>query len=305
VSSEALRALLGSAELAAGLLAGILGLGLGLLLGCRHRHRDGTTAAVAGLLFAVGFVLALGVTLGLPAGLVAGLGWLGGVGMLEARRRGRALAPFLAIAGAWLLMYCSDVQLDDRMRLVVGAGVVVGGWLLADFDARWRQRGLGPVLLTVSIAGVFSTVPDTETALVALGTALPLTLLGWPWPLASLGRAGAYAAVGALLWVVATGGLGRASSVVGGLGCLALVVVEPLARLLSPGGSVLDLLPTGRLGAVVAGGLHLGLVYVAARVAGFQASVAAAAWIVAAELGLAVALAAAVGSARRRRSRAR
>jgi len=105
---------------------------------------------------------------------------------------------------------------------------------------------------------------------------------------------------------VAIGGLGRASSVVGGLGCLALVVVEPLARLLRPGGgSVLDLLPTGRLGAVVAGGLHLGLVYVAARVAGLQAGVAAAAWIVAAELGLAVALAAAVGSARRRRSGAR
>lgn len=298
MSSEALHALLGSAELAAGLLAGTLGLGLGLLLGSWRRHRDGTTAAVAGLLFAAGSALALGATLGLPAGLVAGLGCLGGAGLLEARRRGRAFAPFLAIAGAWVLMYHSDVQLDDRMRLVVGAGVVAGGWLLADFDARWRRQGLGSVLLPVSVAGVYSTVPDTETALVALGTALPLTLLGWPWPVASLGRAGAYAAVGTLLWVVAIGGLGRASSVVGGLGCLGLVAVEPLARLLRPGGeSVLDLLPTGRPGAVVAGGLHLGLVYVAARVAGLQPSAAAATGMVVAELGLAVALAAAARAA--------
>ena len=91
----------------------------------------------------------------------------------------------------------------------MAAGVAV---VLADFDVRWRHRGLGPVLLPVSLLGVYATVPDTEMALVALGAALPLSLLGWPVALASWGRAGAWAVAGSLVWVTASGGVGRASS---------------------------------------------------------------------------------------------
>ena len=191
----------------------------------------------------------------------------------------------------------------------------LAGALLADFDRRWP--GLAPPLLAVSAAGVYACVPDVEAALVVLGVALPMTLLGWPWPPGrpghrhgagdpdaaaparppSLGVAGALAAAGLLVWTVATGGAGRPGSVVGGLACLGLPAVEPLVRRLGPGRrGPLDRLdrrwrPWSALAA------HLLLVAVASRVVGRVETVAQALPLAAAEL--AVALAAAVTLARR------
>jgi hypothetical protein len=292
MSLETMRAMIGRAELVAGFWSGIVALAVGLGLAFARRGGwDGTPLAVAGLLFAAAFATALALTLGLPGGLGFGLISLAGAAMLGQMRAGPAIVPVLAIPGAWMVMWRSENLPEDLMRLLLGVAVVTGGWLLADFDARQRRQGLGVALFAVSVIGVYFTVPDTETALVALGAALPLTLLGWPWPLASLGGAGAYAAAGSLLWVVATGGVGRGSSIIGGIACLGLLAAEPLARLLHPGRrSVLDLLPDGRLGAVVAGVLHLGLVYVAARVAGTRATLAEATTVALAEFGMAVAL---------------
>jgi hypothetical protein len=144
-------------------------------------------------------------------------------------------------------------------------------------------------------------VPDTEQALVALGAALPVALVGWPWPLASLGRAGAYAAAGALLWVVAAGGGGRGSAVVGGVACLGLLAVEPLARLLDAGHeSVLEWRSAGRRSAAAVL-IHVGLVLVAARVAGLRSTVASAVTIALAELCAAILLAVAATTVRRGR----
>jgi hypothetical protein len=265
--AETLRSAAGSAELLAGLRSGLLALAIGLLMVVAARRRSALVPGpvpVYGLLFA--------------AALVAGL----------------VQAPGPAVPG-W--------PLPDGWALPAAAGVaLLTGPLLAGFDARWRGRGLTPVLLAVTIAGVWSTVPDTEGALVALGAALPLALLGWPWPLASLGRAGAWAVAGSLGWVVATGGAGRPSAVVGGAACLALLAVEPLARRLDPERrSVLGCLPGGRRGVVVATAAQLGLVYVAARVAGTRPSVAGAAAVAGAELAAGIGLAMAVTAAGARR----
>jgi hypothetical protein len=243
------------------------------------------------------------------AGLLCGLAALVlGVGVAVAGRDRRPLAIAGALfAGASLVGMAltvgvrSELALGLWARLALAAAVVAGGFLLGDFDARWRRRGLGPVLLAVSAGGIFLTVPDTEQALVALGAALPLALLGWPRPLAWTGRAGAYAATGVLLWVVATGSAGRGSAVVGGVACLGLFVVEPLARLLDPGrGSVLEWLPAGRWGVAVAALAQLALVLVAARVAGLRASAAAAGAIALLEFAGAAALSLSASIVRRR-----
>ena len=139
-------------------------------------------------------------------------------------------------------------------------------------------------------------------ALVALGAALPLGLLGWPVALASLGRAGAWAVAGSLVWVIASGGVGRGSAVVGGVACLGLLAVEPIARRLDPEPrSVLDAAARRRLGALVVAAVQLVLVYVAARVAGTRPTVAAAAAVAGAEIVVAVGLALAVTAAGARR----
>jgi hypothetical protein len=95
-----------------------------------------------------------------------------------------------------------------------------------------------------------------------------------------------------LLVVVAAGGAGRGSAVVGGAACLGIFVVEPVATTLHPRRqSVLEHLSAGPWGTLVTAAVHLGLVFIAARVAGLLATATFAAVVVAAELGLAIMLA--------------
>jgi hypothetical protein len=292
VTAETLGAILASPELAAGLRFGLAASGIGLAVGLAGRAgRAPAATATAGLLFAAAVALGLRQTLGLPAGLALGLLALAAAGAAGALPAGGPLTPVLAIPGAWLVVSGSGLALDRWMKVLIGAAIVLGGWLVAAVDARWRRRGLGPVLLAISVAGIYTCVPDTEPALVALGAALPLALLGWPWPLVALGRAGGCAATGVMLWVVAAGGAGRGSAVVGGVACLGLFVVEPAARLLPPGrtGALEDLLG-GRWATATAAGAHLALVYVAARIAGLRPSVAQAVAVVVVGLLTALAL---------------
>jgi hypothetical protein len=300
---EAVDTLLASPELAAGWWCGLTALAVGLGAAGWWRTRSPTgRPPVAGLLFAGAVGVALGWTVGLPSGLAFGLLGLAGAGAAGRTWSVRWAAAPLAVAGAWLVAFRSGLTLDAGLSLLVAAALVLGSSMLADFDDRWGGRGLGPVLVLVSAVGVYATVPDTEQAMAALGAAIPLAVLGWPWPLATLGRAGAYALAGIILWVVGAGGAGRGSSVVGGVACLGLLAVEPLARRLHPGRrSVLDRLPDGHRGVAVAVVAQAGLVYVAARVAGLRSTVEQAGVIVLVELTAAVVFArlAAGGSSHR------
>jgi len=286
VTVKTLLTILASAEFAAGLRYGLIASGISLTVGLAGRagRVPAAVTATAGLLFAAAVALGLRQALGLPTGLALGLVALAGGGGAGALSAGGPLAPMLAVPGAWLVVSRSGLVLDRWAEVLVGAAIVLGGWLVAAVDARWRRHGLGPVLLAISVAGIYTCVPDTEQALVALGAALPLALLGWPWPLAALGRAGGYAATGAMLWVVAAGGASRGSAVVGGVACLGLFAVEPAARLLQLGrtGARENLLRGRRAAAALTAG-HLGVVCVAARVAGLRPSVAQAVAVIVVE----------------------
>jgi hypothetical protein len=176
---------------------------------------------------------------------------------------------------------------------------------LAAFDRRWGRLGLAPALLAVTAAGIWACVPDVEGPLVLAGAVLPMALLGRPGPLAGrwpgaagFGVAGSVAVAAVLVWVVATGGAGRAGSVVGGLACLGLLLVEPAARLLDRRRrSPLDPLEDrpGLAWAALAG--QLALAGFASRVAGRPER--AATTLALAALGLGLALAAGVVLARR------
>jgi hypothetical protein len=257
----------------------------------------------------------------LAAGLLAGLAAaLACLAVWAWRRRHRPGAPTpvagvaLAAAGGAGIVAATDPPATLALPLpwiAVAAGVA--GALLAGFDRRWRGHGLAPLLLAVSAVGVYATVPDVEWALVVVGAALPLTLLGWPGPLApgglrgprrrggpaqpppSLGVAGSLAAAALLAWTVAAGGAGRPGSVVGGLACLGVLGVEPLARLLDPRHRSALARPRVAWTALAA---HLVLVAVAARVVGRAETVATAlplaGLVLAAALALALAGAASV-----------
>jgi hypothetical protein len=236
--------------------------------------------------------LAVGLAFGAAAAVVA---WTAN----RARRRtgrGGALAalagmvPAAAAAAALAVAGGPAGREPGLAPAVAVAAAVAAGALLADFD-RHRRDGLAWPLWAVSVAGVWATVPDVESAVVLLGAAVAPALLGWPSPLArtgpvALGVAGSLASAGLLVWVVATDGAARPGSMVGGLACLGVLAVEPLARGLGgrgPGGRPLPALPLAAA--------HLALVAVAARVVGRRETVAEALPLVLLELAVAVALA--------------
>ena len=238
----------------------------------------------------------------LAAGLLPGLAAALACLWLWWRRRerppavaGLALAA-AAVAGFALTGAPAGPALPWPVLLPVTVAVAAA---LASFDRRWRELGLLPALLAMTAAGIWATVPDVEAALVLLGAAVPLVLLGRPGPLAGrrpgpgpggFGAAGSAAVAAVLVWTVATGGAARPGSVVGGLACLGLLAVEPALRLLDPRRrSPLDPLE-GRPGlAWAALTVQLVLVAVAARVAGRPEGAVTALALAALELGLALA----------------
>jgi hypothetical protein len=157
---------------------------------------------------------------------------LGGLAVrLIALPLGVAMLAYLP--GALVLAYRTGLAPPDRPHWVqplVAVATAVAAALVADTDRARRHSSLGPILFVVAVAGVASSVPDTEHIAVLLGAAVPLLVWSFPLPITSLGPEGAAAATGLLFWVAAIDGKGRPGSIVGSVGCLGLLLVEPVGR---------------------------------------------------------------------------
>jgi hypothetical protein len=235
------------------------------------RHRP---APYAGVALAIGALLALDASDFVTRDLVVGVAALAAPGLLP-RRTPLVVRAALATPGAWLITAHTGLVELQWARVCAGVMAAVGGTLAADFDDRHSRVAAGPLLLGIAAVGVYFTVPDTYHAGPYLAVAAPVALVAWPFPLARLGRPGALAAVGVLSWVVVAGGYGRPSSIIGGMACLGLLAIEPLARWVTRV-DVLDDVARGPRAPAVAAGLaavHLALVVFASRVAGLRATV--------------------------------
>jgi hypothetical protein len=198
--------------------------------------------------------------------LLAAAGWL-----IESIRVPAPLKLLAAMPGAVMLGFHAGLPSRRWIQIVVVLLTVVGGWGMADFDQRWADRGYVPVLWAVTVVGVYYTVPDTTEALVLLGAALPIALVGWPRALASFGLAGSWAAAGLLAWTIGIEGHFRESAIVGGVACLGLLALEPLISLLRRDRwTPLQLLSPSWWGVIMLAAADLALVYVASRVAGLR-----------------------------------
>jgi hypothetical protein len=276
-----------------------------VVVGAVWRSRARRPAPIGGLLLSAAGVIALTSSAPLGAPVPEGLG--GGLVLLAVGAVVAELTPWaflrvvFPVPGAVLLATDSGLPDVTWIRVLVGITAVVGGALAADFDKRHTRpsSSVALPLLAVSAVGVYYTVPDTEQALVLLAACLVVAVAAWPLALVSLGSAGAYASVGLLAWVAAVGGIGRHSSIIGGVACLALLVAEPLSRGVTRrrwGSS--RLFGKGRGSVVVAGLAQLAFVIFGSRVVGLLPSVAEA--VVVALLELAVAMVALRALASRR-----
>lgn len=266
-------------ELVTGLLCGLVGLGLvGLVVAVRRRP-DARPLPWAASLVAAATLLALHGVDRLPPWLVGGaLAILVGSGLGSVLRVRAGLWPLLLAPGGGTIAW---LAFDGPLwaRLVVLVAVTVGGALAAEFQKGHTRAGTGSLLLLVSAAGIFGTVPDTEHALVLLGATVPLAIAGWPLRWTTPGRIDLPVWVAVAVWTGATGGMGRNTSIVGGVGSLGLLVLEPIVRRVSgrrrPVGGAGTPPPLEELI------LHLVLVVVASRVAGLSTSILVAVAVVA------------------------
>jgi hypothetical protein len=114
------------------------------------------------------------------------------------------------------------------------------GLLVADHDRSCPRTGepalplagrfaAAPVLLAVTVFGVWVTVPETQHVVVLMGAALPVAAVAFLRP-TSLGIPGAFAAVAVLAWVIEVDGQARDGAVVGSIACLGLLLFEPVLR---------------------------------------------------------------------------
>jgi len=259
-----------------------------------RREESDDPVRIGAVIIVVVTVLALAAEDLVPARLPLALGALLAAGVLAQLTRLPTLTgAVLALPGAWMIATETSVVDVAWIRIAVVVVAVLGGACLASFEGNRRARSIGLLLLPLTAAGMYFTVPDTERAAVFFGVAAPFLCVGWllrSGP--SLGAAGSWALAALVAWITATGGSGRESSIVGGIACLGLFAVEPLSRLVARSRmGVLDVAPKDwrRVWAPApAFTAHLALVYIASRVAGLRHEVASAVAIVAVEAAVGV-----------------
>jgi hypothetical protein len=195
-------------------------------------------------LLAVAVVLGLKSATARPRGLVVGLvclaiGGLAGDLVMHRTRGGRVWTVLFALPGAWTLAWHAGLVRPVQHHAAAGLGWVrplvlvtaaFGGAAFADFDDQHRRQAWSPALVAIAAVGIYVTVPDTEQALVLMGVAMPLVVLGWPLALGSVGGVGALPVTGVLAWIGAYEGQGRPGAIVAALACLGLLVAEPAGR---------------------------------------------------------------------------
>lgn len=237
--SDATYQLLTSAEFFTAVAVGAVGVVIVLAWAVFTR----SPSPVGGVVLVAGIAIAIALQEEVPLGLILGLGLLILAGLATFRSPLAMMA--LAIPGGLVVALTSlsvpgavvvatlGIPYSRRVVIVfVAVVIVLLAVLVESFDRRFATTTVATPLLAISVVSVFLTVPDTRIVLLGAGAALPWLVAGPPAKLARLGRSGSYAAVGMVVWLVATGGFGRPLSLFAGVATLGVLAIEPLVAAL-------------------------------------------------------------------------
>ena len=265
--SDATYQLLTSSEFFTSIAVGAVGVVIVLVWAVFTR----SPSPVGGVVLVAGIAISVALQEDVSFGLILGLGLLVLAGLATFRsplvRMAFAIPGALVVALTTLalpgaaVLGTLGIPYSRRVATVfLTAMIVLLAVLVDSFDRRFAATTVATPLLAISVVSVFLTVPDTRIVLLAAGAALPWLVAGPPAKLARLGRSGSFAAVGMVVWLVATGGLGRPLSLFAGIATLGVLVVEPLVAALrgqdelrsDAGGSISDATLVAVVGAHIA-----------------------------------------------------
>jgi hypothetical protein len=278
---DAVRDLFAARIFGEGTIVGAIAFGLVLVSGWRSGRRRVDWAGVGFAAAAYLTLIGLGPLHGtgaVPHTLLTGVLALGVGGLaLRLLRLPRYAVVLLYAPGAFMIAYHTNIaQAPDPswMKPVVFGAITLGGLLVLDFDVARERRSLGPLLLVITIFAVYATVPDTEQIIALCGASVALIAYTVPTPIGSLGPEGVGAGLGLLMWASAFDARGRPSALIGAVGCLGLLLAEPVGRFLVRGRTPTR--PSRRVNyeqwilAALFGGLQVVIALYAGRVAGMQ-----------------------------------
>jgi hypothetical protein len=250
----------------AGLLIGTLGAAVLLLAGTRlQRLRPASVAVLAALIVLARIDV-------LPGALVAALAVVAAGSLLLVDRD----VPKAAWPAVWL---------EGAVLVAVAVGGGGPGWLdaftivlafaaagcVGSLGARPSPRGFEPILIVLTVLGVYGAVPETDPVRVVVGALLPAVALGL-WRAPFWDRAGASTLAALVVWAAAAGGQTRPAAVIGSAVCFGVLLVDPLVVGALPGTAraVRERGRVTRLGALVV--IHAGVVAFGSRVVGLRTS---------------------------------
>jgi len=268
-----------------GLFSGLVVIGAGFCWS-RLSQRHGWSVPAIGSLIALSFLICEVVIRRVPMRALIAMLLLAGTGLIPdvEKKIGRGLR-LLLIASAGVLLASWSI-FDEPLWLLRGLlvlGIVCLSSAFAGFDKRHATTNQTQLLLLMTVGGVLTIVPDTEEAALFLGILLAATLLARPLRLAALEQTEMIA--GLFVWMICVGGQGRPASVVASVGCLGLLLAEPLVRLVTK-----NWLNATNRGISISGELMIHCVSIAIvlRLARTTSDIEQAAVAVAAALGFAV-----------------
>ena len=259
-SYETLIQLLALPQFLIGVASGVVGL---LFLFVLPRDQSGTAPGfgiVLSLVAAVGVNIAIESNLDLIVSML-----LLGAGGLMVERSLTSSAEWLTWMG-WLAIGIGLVIIASRAEIVdvgwiwFGAPLLglVGGWSMLKSPEALPHPTVGPMVAITAFA-MWTTVPDTEVAMVLLGVSLAMAVATLPGINSRLTGGGAFPLMTLLAWAAAVGGAARPASVVGAWACIGMLILGPLAVRLRPG---------LKIGTWTTLGIHAVIALVAARVIG-------------------------------------
>ncbi len=166
----------------------------------------------------------------LPDTVLLGVGLLLVLPFLAPRRPDQRWRVLACIPGSAVLAFAAPAG-EGGLELVVLVAIPVLGGLVATFDQAHAPPSLAAVGMAAATGAAFLALPDTQNIASMAGIAVVIGAGALVLPRLALG-ASVYPWMGLLIWIAAADGSARPAAVVGTIGALAILVIEPVLRVL-------------------------------------------------------------------------